>query len=314
MMLNQFSLMKKLTGMRFLVKNLLALLLVALLATACDREVEPTPAYLTIEPFEMLSTSPGVHGSISHKITHADMFMFDSITNRSIQLGTFELPATIPVLNTGNFSLNLDAIIRANGNSFYLQTYPFYKRVSMPITLAPNSDETVKPVTAYRDDAVFEFIEDFESNGVLFSVDRDNDDLTSISHTTQNAFEGEFSGLVTLDSAHPIIVAQTAELYSLDFKVVGKVYLELNYKTDVPLEFGLVAVEDSGIEGNINFEFVVLAKPEWNKIYFDLTELVSTLPTSRFALIFRGGIPIQDGKYTLKKAEIMMDNIKMVHF
>ncbi len=311
---NLVFLMKNPRRMRFFIKNVVAILVVATLAIACDREVEPTPAYLTVEPFELLSTNPGMHGSVSHKITHADMFMFDSTENRSIQLGTFELPTTIPVLNTGKFSLNVDAVIKANGNSFYLQPYPFYKRFSTPINLAPNADETVKPTTEYRDEAIFEFVEDFEENGVLFSVDRDNDDLTALSHTNQDVFEGQYSGLVTLDTAHPVIVAQTADLYSIEFSTAGKVYLELNYKTDVPLEFGVVAVEDNGSEGDINFEFVVLAKPEWNKIYFDLTELVSTSTTSRFALIFRGGIPIQDGKYTLNTAEILMDNVKMVHF
>lgn len=300
--------------MRFLGLNLLALLALTITFTACDREVEPTPAYLTIEPFELLSTNPSVHGSVSEKITHADMFMFDSTENKSYQLGTFELPATFPVLNSGKFSLNVDPIIKANGNSFYLQAYPFYKRFSTPISLSPNADVTINPKTTYRDECVFEFIEDFEHNGVLFGQDRDNDDFTKVSLTNQDVFEGEFSGLVKLDTAHPIIVAQTVDLYTIDYATAGKVFLELNYKTDVPLEFGLVSVEDNGTEGDINFEYVVVAKPEWNKIYFDLTEIISSSPSSRFALIFRGGIPIEDGQYTLNNAEIRFDNVKMVHF
>lgn len=311
---NHIFLMKNPRGISFFLKNALALLVIAAATTGCDREIEPTPAYLTIEPFEMLSNNPGVHGSVSQKITHVDMFMFDSTENRSIQLGTFELPATIPVLNVGNFSLNVDAVIKANGNSYYLQPYPFYKRFSTPITLAPSTDVTVSPKTAYRDETVFEVIEDFENNGVLFSQDRDNDDMTAVTHTTLDVFEGEFSGLVKLDTAHPVVVAQTSELYTIDYATAGKVFMELNYKTDVPLEFGLVSVQDNGTEGNINFEFVVLAKPEWNKIYFDLTEIISTSPDKRFALIFRGGIPLENGKYTLQKAEIRFDNIKLLHF
>ena len=311
---NLIFLMKKTREKRFFMKNVLLLLAAMTIVTACDKEVEPTPAYLTIEPFELLSTNPDTHGSVSEKITHTDMFMFDSIKNKSIQLGTFQLPATIPVLNSGKFSLNVDAIIKANGNSYYLQPYPFYKRFSTPITLAPNVDETVYPKTQYRDEVVFEFIEDFEHNGVLFSLDRDNDDMTAVTPNNQDVFEGDFSGLVTLDSAHPVIVAQTADLYNIEYSSAGKVFIELNYKTDVPLEFGVVSVQDNGAEGDINFEFVVLAKSEWNKIYFDLTELISTASNPRFALIFRGGIPIEGGKYTLDKAEIRFDNIKLVHF
>lgn len=314
MIFNLFILKKNPWGMRFFVKNILPLFAFAMLFSACDRETEPTPAYLTVEPFELLSTDPTVHGSISQKITHADMFMFDSTENKSYQLGTYELPATFPVLNTGNFSLNVDPIIKANGNSFYLQNYPFYNRFSTPITLTPNGDLTVKPITTYRSEAVFEFIEDFEHNGVLFGIDRDNDDLTFLKPSSTDAFEGQYSALVTLDTAHPIIVAQTSDLYRIDFATAGKIYLELNYKTDVPLEFGLVPVDENGTEGEIKFEYVVLAKPEWNKIYFDMTEIVSTAPASRFAIIFRGGIPIVEGKFTLNQAEIRFDNIKLVHF
>ncbi len=314
MISNLFLSMKNPRGMPFNIINILSVLALATLLTACDREKEPIPAYLTIEPFELLSTEPAVHGSISQKITHANMFMFDSTENKSISLGTFELPATFPVLNAGNFSLNVDPIIKANGNSFYLQAYPFYKRFSMPITLAPNTDLSISPKTTYRDEAVFEFIEDFENGSVLFNVDRDNDDSTSMKPTSIDVFEGQFSGLVKLDTAHPVIVAQTSDLYRIDFATAGKVYLEMNYKTDVPLEFGLVSVEDNGSEGEVNFEFVVLGKPEWNKIYFDLTELVSTAPAGRFAIIFRGGIPITDGKFTLEKAQIRFDNLKLVHF
>lgn len=300
--------------MRLFLKNLLPMLALATLLSACDREIEPAPAYLTVEPFELLPTDPTIHGSISQKITHANVFMFDSTENKSHQLGTFELPATFPVLNTGNFSLNVDPIIKANGNSFYLNIYPFYNRFSTPITLAPDMDLTVSPKTTYRSETVFEFIEDFEHNGLLFGIDRDNDDLTALKPTTVDVFEGQYSAVVTLDTAHPIIVAQTSDLYRIDFATAGKIYLEMNYKTDVPLEFGVVPVEENGTEGDINFEFVLLAKPEWNKMYFDMTQLISTAPASRIAIIFRGGIPVSEGKFSLDHAEIRFDNFKLVHF
>lgn len=286
----------------------------ALFLTGCDREKEPVPAYLTIEPFELKATDYERHGSISEKITHVDMFMFDSVNNKSIQLGVFELPATFPVLDAGNFSLNIDPVIKANGSSFFLQPYPFYNRFSKPISLSPNADLSVNPNTSYRDDAKFSFIEDFEDNSPLFNVDRDDDTETTIERTSVGAFEGQFSGSVTLDTAHPTIVVQTSDLYDLTLADNGKVFLELDYKTDVPLEFGLVAVEDNGTEGEILFEYVVLEKEDWNKIYFDLTELISTNRSGRFAIILRGGIPIEDGAYTLTQAEILLDNIKLVHF
>lgn len=297
----------------FLKWAIVPALLMAVAITACDQEEEPIPAYLTIENFELKSTDLDDHGSISHKITHADVFMFDSTENKAIQLGVFELPITIPVANLGDFSLNIDPVIRANGSSLYLQPYPFYTRYSTPISLSANGDMTVRPTTIYSEETVFEVIEDYEENTVLFSVDRDDNSATAIERTAEDAFEGTYSGRVLLDTANAVVVAQTAGLYDLDFGTVGKIFLELNYKTEVPLEFGVVAVNDQG-EEDINFEFVVLAKNEWNKIYFDLTDIVATSGTSRFALIFRGGIPLEDGKYTLNEAKILLDNVKLVHF
>lgn len=297
----------------FLKWAIIPALMTTVAITACDQEEEPVPAYLTIENFELKPTDTDDHGSISHKITHADVFMFDSSENKAIQLGVFELPITIPVANLGDFSLNVDPVIRANGSSLYLQPYPFYTRYSTPISLSANGDLTVRPTTTYSEETVFEVIEDYEENTVLFSVDRDDNAATAIVRTSEDAFEGTYSGRVLLDTANADVVAQTAGLYELDFGTVGKIFLELNYKTDVPLEFGVVAVNDQG-EEDINFEFVVLAKNGWNKIYFDLTDIVATSGTSRFALIFRGGIPIENGKYTLNEAKILLDNVKLVHF
>lgn len=288
--------------------------LLALGFMGCDKEDEPIPSYLTIEPFQLLETDLGWHGSLSQKITHADLFMFDSTDKKSISLGVFELPATIPVLNTGSFSLNIDPVIKANGSSLSLQSYPFYTRFSKTINLKSDAPQTVKPSTKYNDDTVFEIIEDFESNGNLFSVDRDGNDNTAVVRSSEDVFEGQYVGLVKLDTANAIVVAQSEGLFDLSLATSGKIFIELNYKTDVPLEFGIIPVADNGQEDEPIFEWVVLARDEWNKIYFNLTDAISSTNSKRFAVIFRGGIPIEDGKHTLLEAEILLDNFKLVHF
>ncbi len=280
----------------------------------CDREDEPIPSYLTIEPFELLETDLGWHGSISQKITHADLFMFDSTNNESVSLGVFELPATIPVLNTGNFSLNIDPVIKANGSSLNLQAYPFYTRFSKPINLKSDAPQSVKPSTKYNEDAVFEVIEDFENSGTLFSVERDGNANTAVVRSTEDVFEGQYVGLVKLDTANVGIVAQTEGLFDLSVATSGKVFIELNYKTDVPLTFGIIPVSDNGQEGDPIWEWFVVARDEWNKIYFNLTDAISTTNFKRFAIAFSSTMPVENGKFTLTEAEILFDNFKLVHF
>jgi hypothetical protein len=168
-------------------------------------------------------------------------------------------------------------------------------------------------VTRYAGDTKFEFIEDFEGGSTLFSIDRDDNPNTVMVRSSDAPFEGGFSGLIQLDTANPVIVAQTANVYKLDPTTVGRTFLELNYKTDVPIEFGLVAINPQG-EEEVIFEFVVVEKEEWNKIYFDYSNLISTSGEERFAFIFRAGIPIDNGNYTLQQANVHFDNIKLVHF
>ena len=289
------------------------LLALSLALPGCDKEVEPIPAYLHIEQFQIEATNPSVHGSISEKITHARIFLVDKITGESHALGVVTLPATIPSLTTGEQEINIDPMIKANGNTLFLEIYPFYNRFKQTINLVPNEETTVSPVTSYVDNAVFEFVEDFEGPGHLFEVDRDDNPATAIVLSQDDVFEGEYSGKITLDSANNVIVAASNYLYTLPYSDVGKVFMEVNYKTDVPLEFGVLNIDGAGNEYP-NFEFVVLAKNEWNKIYFDMTDIISTASFNRFVFVMRAGIPYDNGKPTLNKAEIFLDNIKLIHF
>lgn len=298
---------------RLLPAGFTAFLLLGLLLSGCDTEEEPIPAYLTIEPFELKATNPAIHGSISEKITNASIFLLNDDLKESRSLGNVALPATIPVLAEGEWQLNIDPIIKANGNSFYLQIYPFYERFTTTVSFQPNEDIVVKPVTTYRENIVFEFVEDFESPGHLFETDRDDNPNTFIENSQEDVFEGQYSGKIVLDTANYVIVATTKTLFQLTPAQDGRYFMEVNYKTQVPLEFGVIAIDDQGAE-EPNFEFVVLAKNEWNKIYFDMTDLITTARVNRFTFVLRAGIPYENNRFTLNEAKIFLDNIKLIHF
>lgn len=280
----------------------------------CEGEDEPIPTYIHIEDFVVESTSPNLHGSVSQKITHALVFLVDKDgLDAPHQLGTITLPATIPAIVSGNFEINIDPVVKANGNSLSLAVYPFYERFKADVTLSPGSDIEIAPKTRYAPDANFLLIENFEANGHLFSSDRDDNPLTSLEVSDMDVFEGNSSGLVQLDTANNVFVVATAEPYEINFPESVRAYMEVNYKTDVPLEFGVLAVDALNDE-TPNFEFVVFAKPEWNKIYFDMTNLLADAPANRFIFIIRGGLPIEDGQFTLDEATVQLDNIKVITF
>ena len=291
----------------------LAVALAALFTTGCEGEDEIIPAYLKIEPFVVESTDFIKHGSISHKITNARVFLTDLDNNTTHSLGTLSLPASVPVIVTGNQQVTIDPVIKANGNSLFLQIYPFYERFTTVLELQPNVEEVVQPVTRYVSNAKFEFIEDFEGNGHLFQRDRDGNPLTSIQISSDDVFEGDHSGRVRLDSNNLNFAVSTDNIYNLKFEDVGRVFMEMNYKTDVPIEFGALALNN--LNDEIPFiQFAVFSKDEWNKIYFDFTEIIATAGEERFVFVMQAGIPIQGGQPTLDEAFIYFDNIKLIHF
>jgi hypothetical protein len=306
--------MKKQTSMApyFSAKAWAALATLALLLSACDKEKEPIPGYLNLQPFTVQSTNPSVHGSVSSKITHARISLLDPVDSTTQLIGLFELPATMPVLAEGQKTAFIDPVIKANGNSFYLEAYPFYERFFGTVQIVPGQEAEIKPTTSYKDGIKFVFIEDFEGSSHLFENDQDGNTNTAVVASSSDVFEGEKSGKIVLDSANFFAIVATNNFYTIDYREAGRVYLEVNYKTEVPLEFGLLAVDN--VSGLVpNFEFVVLAKNEWNKIYFDLTELIRTATVDKFHIVFRGFIPIENGVPTLDEAEIYLDNIKLIH-
>ncbi len=290
------------------------LMAIAVALISCDGKDEPIPAYIHINDFVVETTDPNVHGSVSQKITEAMVFLVDKNTLESPhRLGTVSLPAVIPAIVHGEFEINIDPVVRANGNSLYLELYPFYERFTTSVTLAANEDVTVNPKTRYATEANFLFIENFENNSHIFDVDRDDNLLTSLEVSDVDVFEGNSSGMVRLDTANNVFVVANSQPFEILMPDAGQVYMELNYKTDVPLEFGVLAVSALNDE-TPNLEFVVFANEEWNKIYFDMTQLIAQAPEERFVFVIRGGIPIEDGAYTLNEAFVYLDNIKVVTF
>ncbi|MEZ4962783.1 MAG: hypothetical protein R2830_23360 [Saprospiraceae bacterium] len=284
------------------------------LFSACDKEKEPIPGYLKIPSFQVEATDPSLTGSIGHKITHARISLIDPVDSTTQLIGMFELPATIPVLAEGTQILSIDPVIKANGNSFYLQPYPFYERYYGTVQFTPTEDAVVVPVTQYVADAKFDFIEDFEGSQHLFGYNLDGNDSTFVSISKDDVREGAFSGKISLDTTNYYMSAATDSYYILDYATAGRVFLEVDYKNEVPIEFGLVAVDNTGTLVP-NFEFVVLPKSEWNKIYFDLTDLVRTAASvDKFFIAFQTYIPIQNGQLTLDKANVYLDNIKLITF
>jgi hypothetical protein len=269
---------------------------------------EPVPAYLFV-PDLPVQTNLAAEGSSSARIT--DVWL----TVNGNFLGVYSLPALIPVLEQGIAEVTLEAGIKDNGIAARPEIYPFYAPVSLEVELQPERIDTIRPVVRYRDGIRFAFIEDFEKIPHLFGEVFQGGEGNRIELERVGAFEGNFSGKLQLDKEHPIVEIATSEHFEGLSDRGFQIYLELNYRSEAPVVFGVVGrnQNDPGAEF-VYYDPGFLPKEEWNKIYFNLSLLVLDNPFDEYRISLQAFLPADNGAAVSDNATVWLDNIKLIHF
>ncbi|PHN07083.1 hypothetical protein CRP01_07575 [Flavilitoribacter nigricans DSM 23189 = NBRC 102662] len=282
------------------------LILTATFCLQCDiiNPEETVPAFLYIEPFS-LQTDELVQGSASEKITEVWVTVNDEF------LGAYQLPATVPVLMSGEAEIFLEAGIKDNGIGSTPEIYPFYQPYETTVTLMPDQTTTISPTTSYSRDTRFALIENFESGTSVFRDTLLGNSGLQVSST--DPFEGSYSGKIRLSADDPVVELATIGAFTELTDRSPFVYLEVNYQSDAPVIFGLAGGAGTS-NPNIVFDPGFNPKASWNKIYFNLSALLATSPYDSHKLALRAFIPTEDGQLTLNNATVCLDNIKLVHF
>lgn len=291
------------------MRNILRFLIMLSIFSGCEiiNPEEPIPAYIYVESFDV-TTDFATEGSSASKIT--DVWLFDG----GDFLGSFPLPATIPVLQSGQTTLTLKAGIKDNGIAATPDIYPFYEPYVTTLDLKEGQVDTLHPTIGYTANTKFALIESFESGNHAFNEIRLGSIENKITLSDVDAFEGDYSALVQLDTTHSVVELATG-LNIRDLTKTGlKVYLELNYKTDVDVFFGLIGFDDTHPAGERLFEHGVGVKSEWNKIYFNLSSVANTNDYDFYKVGFQSYIPKEGESFIQNNAKIYLDNIKLLHF
>ncbi|MEL6865789.1 MAG: hypothetical protein AAFP19_15295 [Bacteroidota bacterium] len=268
---------------------------------------EPVPAYLYVEPFEF--TTVGDQGSNSSKITEGWVYVAGDF------LGAYTLPALLPVLQTGEQQVEIFPGIKDNGISATPDIYTLYKRYTTTIDLGANEVDTVYPSTRYEDNVFFRIIESFESDQHFFQGEIDGNELTQIVSSDVEVFEGTGSGQISLDKENPL-----ATMGSFIFDELppagATVYIEMDYKNDVPLLVGVYGYDRFGVELVRFVDRGVNPRDDWNKIYFNLRDPFFTMRNAgveRYQVVLVTSIPIENGDFSMDNAEVYIDNVKLVY-
>lgn len=283
--------------------SLITLLVLAILGSSCEliNPSEDIPAFLYIEPFS-LTIDPSSHGSASADIKEV------WVTVNGDFLGVYPLPASVPVLAAGTANVRLEAGIHDNGIRATPNIYPFYEAFVRDVELAPNETDTLRPVTTYRSNARFAFIENFETGSRVFTEQIEGQNgLTS---TNDIIFEGNQSGLITLTQADNLIRLGSDQIYAGLTDNSPRVYLEMDYRSEVPVVWGVLGFTSSG-PGEPVLQPGFRESNDWNKIYFDLSLLVLEGNFIGHRILLQANIPNDSG---LDEAKVYLDNIKLLHF
>lgn len=276
---------------------------------ACDliNPEEDIPAYIYLDEFTLTDNPAVSPGSLSQRITNALVSCDGEL------IGLFSLPATVPILKSGQWEVQIDPCIRENGSASFVNIYPFYKRYTASLDLAPAQTDSVQPLSSYVDNAAIYFIEDFEAGLPIFSEDRDGNTNTSVQTTQDEVFEGNRSGVIHLDTGNIFVDVGTNRMNLYELKDGGIVYLEVDYKSDVQLLFGLIEIDNAGNAVSY-YEYGLFPREEWTKVYFNLTPIVNAAAFDAFQVGITAGLPIEGGTFPLKEADIYLDNIKLLSF
>ena len=287
------------------------LLFAAACSSGCDliNPEEPIPGYIHI-PEVSVQANLAAEGSASYNLTE----VWVNVNGNFV--GAYPIPATIPILDEGDVEIAIQAGIKDNGVSGTPEIYPFYAPYVERSTLGPNSTDTIRPVFEYLDQTKFAFIEDFEGGAQVFEdVRLGEPDQLSIS--AEDVFEGSGSLKITLDSTSSILEVATNIRYAdIVSALTSTVYLEVNYKSDVPVIFGLVSYDANALpgQGETTFDPGFNPSGEWNKIYFNLSAMAVESGKTEHQVILQAFIPVSGQSLTRNQAVVRLDNIKLLHF
>lgn len=290
-----------------MIKTLLSSVLILAFFVGCSKE-DLTPSYIKLNAFELI-TNEATQGSNSHAITDAWIYM------DGVALGVHELPCVIPVLDEGSHDFIIFAGIKNNGISGTRARYPFYKTYEVSANLVKNDTVEFSPVTYYKDNVTFPFLEDFEDAGIsLIKGPTSDTNMVFIDKADfpEIVIYGNKCGGLFL-TAEDSIYTGSSQSY-LDLPKGEQIYLEIDYRNNNSLAMGVIATFYDGTTDE--HTPLIIMNPqtdgteEWRKIYIEITEDVGVeINATSFEFYFLGVLDLDNAL-----AKIYIDNIKVVHF
>lgn len=279
--------------------------------SGCDKEKETIPSYLHIKKFKFSTVVP--QGLNTSDISSAKVFADGN------EVGTFELPVTIPILVTGDVEITLLPNIKENGSSNYHKQYIPYQSFIKTINFKKERIDTIEPFTTYRPTppTVFAWMEDFEDAGIAlekYGINNTNDSILRIPTNTPGVdqpFTGSnHCGLIDIQPSGSNVDLELATSPGwIKLPNLGTdVYVEMDFKSNVNVQVGIYT-ESSTTVTRIPVVFTYPTE-KWKKIYINLKSEIGDLPDNTNVKVFFGVYKSEDISIHPK---VYLDNLKLVY-
>jgi hypothetical protein len=296
--------------MKQIVNVVLGLCLFFIYSCKSDLEI---PAYIYIEQTDFTVTDLE-HGTSSSKIANI------WVTVNGTDIGTYALPALVPVIASGNTDIILEAGIKLNGLSVQRPKYPLYTLHQETVNLRKGMVDTISPVFHYLSNVKIALKEDFESAGLKFfpiagsaalEKTQDPDLLFHYPNESNN-----FSGIIQLpfaDTIYHFEIKTTDQALPFNSNSATDCFVEMNYCFTENVEIGIYAHSPTSSTRQYSICNIVGTPDnvEWGKIYVNLTDIISSATVNMNMTHF--DIYMKCGISRNKTARFLFDNIKVIH-
>lgn len=253
---------------------------------------EKVPTYVHIDSFKFNPT-PNT-GTASQDITTVWAYFEGRL------VGSFDLPATFPVIADEPGLLQLRAGVVYSGIKNVLVPYPHFTIDTFTLHPSPGNMVTVTPQVQYYSDTVINFLnEDFELLNGFTKVVGDTGVVRT--NNPDYVFEGVYSGAIFFenDSLSENVMTQSFTA------PIANSFVELNYKSTLHFDVGLQSTTNNGT-AFVQYIFTYRPNSEWTKIYIGLQDFISQYPNRSYRLAVRVHTPNRTDGY------VLLDNVKIV--
>lgn len=257
---------------------------------------DEVPMYLAVNSVAFETQAD--EGSNSSKINDVSVFA------DGFSIGLFPVPSVIPVLDLdedGISNITIFPVIRNNGIGNNPIQYPFYKHQEFQFNHEEDRTIELDLTFNYVENVEFIVLEDFEGSHII------KESIDQIPETefvkSPEAIYGSFCGKVTTTADNPIFEEATLFRYPRSDVENSPIFLELDYKNDIPFQLGVITYNQ--LVGQRNYKIVLNESEDWNKIYIELTGDLGGTNYEEFQIVFGTA-------FTSEIGNVWIDNLKLL--